>query len=132
MMGESEVKLTIAFNDSDLDEEQLDKTAQNLLQELRQLDEVERVDLVRDPNPLEKSKALGGFLVGMLTAEVNPANTKALLGFLRDRLGGKPIEMEVEANGKKLKVKAHSQQEFLVAIQAAQQFIESAQEGANG
>jgi hypothetical protein len=33
--------------------------------------------------------------------------------------------MEVEANGKKLKVTASSQQELLAAIQAAQQFVAS-------
>lgn len=125
-MTESNVKLTIALKDSDLDEEELDDITQNLLQQMRPLDEVERVDRVLDPNPPEGNKAIGGILVGMLTAEVNPANIKALMGFLSDRLRGKQIEMEVEANGKKLKVKASSQKELLTALEAAQQFVASA------
>lgn len=125
-MTQSNIKLTIALKDSDLDEEELDEITQNLLQQMRRLDEVEQADRLLDPNPPEGNKSLGGFLVGILTAEVNPANIKALMGFLSDRLGGKQIEMEVEANGKKLKVKASSQKELLAALEAAQQFVASA------
>jgi len=38
-------------------------------------------------------------------------------------LGNKSIELEVEANGKKLKVKASSREELLAAIQAAEEFV---------
>jgi hypothetical protein len=92
---------------------------------MRELEEVEDVNRILDPNPPEASKALGGFLIGMLTAEVNPANVKKVMGFLGDRLSGKIIEMEVEANGRKLKVKASSQAELISAIEAAQTFIAS-------
>jgi hypothetical protein len=119
----SNIKLTIAFTDPELDPEELDTQAQNLLAQLKDLDEVERVDRVVDPNPPAGSKAFGGFLLGMLTTQVNPANAQKLIGFLGDRLGGKPIELEVEANGKKLKVKASSQAELQAAIKAAQDFI---------
>lgn len=125
-MTQSNIKLNIAIKDSDLDEEELDEITQTLLQQMRRLDEVEQVDRLLDPNPPEGNKALGGFLVGILTAEVNPANIKALMGFLSDRLGGKQIEMEVEANGKKLKIKASSQKELSAALEAAQQFVASA------
>jgi hypothetical protein len=119
----SNVKLTIAFNDPDLELEEQDEQAQRLISELKQMDEVETVDRVLDPNPPEGNKALGGFLVGLLTAEVNATNAKKLMGFLGDRLGDKPIELSVEANGKKLTVKAHSREELQDAIQAAQDFI---------
>jgi hypothetical protein len=95
-----------------------------LFAEFKEVDEVEKVDCVRDPNPPEGNKALGGFLVGLLTAEVSAKNAKKLFGFLGDRLGGKPIELEVEANGKKLKVSAHSREELEAAIKAAQDFVE--------
>jgi hypothetical protein len=123
MSGESNVKFTINFNDPDLDVDERDEEAQKLLGQLKDLDEVERVNRVLDPNPPEGNKALGGFLGGLLMAEVNAANAKALLGFLGDRLGGKVIELEVEDNGKKLKVKAHSQEELDSAIKAAQDFL---------
>jgi len=119
----SSIKLTIAFNDSDLDSEELEAQAQNLLAQLRDLDEIETVDRVLDPNPPVGNKAVGAILFGLLTAQVSQANAQKVMGFLGDRLGNKPIELEVEANGKKLKVKASSQAELMAAIEAAQKFI---------
>ncbi|MBD2075466.1 hypothetical protein H6F86_16500 [Phormidium sp. FACHB-592] len=119
----SNVKLTIAFNDPDLDNEELEEQAQNLLAQLKDLDEIETVDRVLDPNPPAGNKAVGAILVGLLTAQVNKENAQKVMGFLGDRLGGKPIELEVEANGKKLKVKAHSREELEAAIKAAQDFV---------
>ena len=123
MPANSSVTFTIAFNDPNLDSEELEAQAQSLLAQMRELDEIETVDRVLDPNPPAGNKAVGAILVGLLTAEVSPANVKKLLGFLGDRLGNKPIELEVEANGKKLKVKASSQAELMVAIEAAQKFL---------
>lgn len=123
MAEDLSIKVTIAFNDPDLDTEEQEQEAQKLLNQLRELDEVEEVDRVLDPNPPEGNKALGGFLVGMLSAEVSLANVQKLMGFLGDRLGGKPIELSVEANGKKLTVKAHSREELEAAIKAAQDFV---------
>ena len=120
MTNQSKVKLTLALSDPDAEE--LDKFTRNLLREMKDLD-VESVELVVVEDTPEGAKAFGGFLVGILTAEVNAKNIKAVLRYLRDRLGSKPIELEVEANGKKLKVKASSQQELLTAIQAAEKFI---------
>jgi len=122
MTTNDSVKLTIAFNDPDLEADELDEQAKCLMLEINEMDEVE-VARVPDPSPPEGNKALGGFLIGLLTAEVNPANAKKLMGFLGDRLGGKPIELAVEANGKKLTVKAHSREELEAAIKAAQDFI---------
>ena len=123
MSNESTIKLAIAFNDPDLEPKERDEQAQKLLAELKQVDEVESVERMLDPNPPEGNKSLGGFLMGMLLAEVNPANGKKLLGFLGDRLGGKVIELSVEANGRKLTVKAHSREELEAAIKLAQEFI---------
>jgi hypothetical protein len=117
------VKLTILFTDRDLDEEEKEAEVQRLLTQMKQLDEIERVDRVHDANPPEGNKALGGFLVGLLSAEVSPANLKKLFGFLGDRLSGKTIELEVEANGRKLKVKASSREELIAEIAAAQEFV---------
>lgn len=64
------------------------------------------------------NKALGGFLIGLLLAEVSVANAQKLMGFLGDRLGGKPIELAVEANRKTLTMKAHSREELEAAIKA--------------
>jgi hypothetical protein len=125
MESGSNVGLTINFNDPEVDPEDRDMEVQRLWSFMREIDEVESINRVLDPNPPEGSKALGGFLVGMLTAQVNAANLKTLFAFLSDRLGGKPIELEIENNGKKLKVKASSREELEAAIQAAQNFISS-------
>ena len=126
MSENSSIRLTIAFNDPDLDREELEEQAQNLLtqmKDLRDAGEVEAVDRVLDPNPPEGNKAVGAVLVGLLTAKVNKENVQKVMGFLGDRLGNKAIELEVEANGKKLKVKASSREELEVAIEAAQKFV---------
>ena len=123
MVTNSNIKLTIGFNDPELDLEERDKQAQYLMSELKQMEEVESVYRVLDPNPPEGNKALGGFLAGLLAAEVNVSNAKDLVNFLGDRLGGKPIELLVEANGKKLEVKAHSRKELEAAIQLAKDFV---------
>ncbi len=123
MADTSNVRVTIAFNDPELGSEDLEAQAQNLLAQMRDLDEIETIDRVLDPNPPAGNKSVGAALIGILTAEVSPVNIKKLLGFLGDRLGNKPIELEVEANGKKLKVKASSQAELMVAIEAAQKFV---------
>lgn len=123
MTTSSSIKFTIGFNDPELEVEQRDEQVQRLIAELKQMDEVDTVGRVLDPNPPEGNKALGGFLAGLLMAEVNAANAKKLMGFLGDRLGNKPIELAVEANGKKLTVKAHSREELEAAIKAAQDFI---------
>ena len=122
MSENSNIKFTIAFNDPDLDSEERDEQAQRFMNELKQMDEVD-VNRVLDPNPPEGNKAIGGMLVGLLTAQVSPINAQKLMGFLGDRLGNKAIELEVEANGKKLKVKASSQAELMAAIEAAQKFV---------
>ena len=124
-VGSDRVTFTLNFNDPDFSDEERDEAARRLLAELKQMDEVEETGRILDPDPPAGNKAIGGFLVGMLTAEISVENTKALLGFLGDRLSGKTIELEVEANGKKLKVKASSQAELSAAIAAAQSFVAS-------
>jgi hypothetical protein len=62
--------------------------------------------------------------LGLLTAEVNPANIKALFQFLGDRIGGKPIKLNLKApDGRELSIEASSQAEFDYAYQKAQEFL---------
>ena len=121
-MPDSTVKYTIIFNDPELDNEDRDEEVDKLLPQIRELDDVIAAR-VKDPNPPAGNKALGGVLVGVLTAEVNAANAKQAFEFLRDRLAGKTIELEVEGNGKKLKVSASNRADLEAAIQQAQAFI---------
>lgn len=118
--------LTLAFIDPDLDAEERETFVQGVLRDLQTMDEVESVGRVPDLNPPQGSKSFAGFLVGLLMAEVSVANSKKLLGFLGQRLSNQPIELSLEAHGKKLTVKASSQEEFAFAMQQAQAFLEGA------
>ncbi|MBD1917707.1 MULTISPECIES: hypothetical protein [Cyanophyceae] len=121
------VKVTLRFTDPSLGLDEQDLEVQKLLPQLAQLarsGDIEQSGRVLDPNPPEKSKGFG-FLLGLLQAEVSAANFKGLSQFLGERLLGKTIEMEVEANGKKLKLKASSQAELSAALKVAQEFIAS-------
>jgi hypothetical protein len=124
MNSNPNLKLTIAFTDPELEPEERDRQAQRLIAELRDIDDVETVDRVVDASSSEGTKSIGGFLVGLLTAEVKVDNFKKLFGFLKDRLGGKSIELTAEVNGKKLSVKANSKEEFDYAIAKANDFID--------
>ena len=55
---------------------------------------------------------------------MNLENGKKVLGFLGNRLAGKSIELEVEGNGRKLKVKASNQEELRSVIAEAERFIQ--------
>jgi hypothetical protein len=123
MTQQSNIKLTIYFHDPELEPEEREREVQGLFSELQEVDEIEIVARTQDPNPPSDAKAVGSFLIGLLTAEVRIENAKKLLGFLGNRLGGKPIELEVEACGKRLKVSAHSREELEVAIKAALDFV---------
>jgi hypothetical protein len=123
---DSELDVAIDLRDSEpnLAPEELEALTQRLFNQMGKLEEVERVHRVPDRLPPEGSKPLdAAFIVGLLAAEVNAKNIKALLDFLWERLSGKPIELKVEANGKKLEVKAYSQQELSAAVEAAKEFL---------
>jgi ferric-dicitrate binding protein FerR (iron transport regulator) len=121
----SNVQITIALKDSDLDDEKLQEETENLLQQMRALDEVEDANLVADPNPPERGKG-GGFLLGLLTAEVNAKNIKALFQFLSDRLGGKPIKLALKTpDGREINLEASSREEFEFVMHKAQDFLKN-------
>ena len=113
------VFVNLELVDSSLDAEDLQAAARNLLKQVRAVDGVEEADLVAVTDVPEGSMAVGGFVVGLLTAEVSAANLKKLGGFLKDRIVGKTLKMSVEGYGKKIAIEANSQAEFDYAIQKA-------------
>jgi hypothetical protein len=125
MSNHSFVKIAIYFNDPNLDAEERDNEAQNLLSQLESVDEAEDVNRVSITNLPDSSKSLSGWVVGALTTEVNAENFKKLILFLGDRLSGKSIELEVEFNGSKLKIKASSKAGLDAAVASAQTFVET-------
>ncbi len=123
MTNNSNIKLTIAFNDPELDPEERDVQSQRLMAELRDMDEVEAVGQVVDPNPPEGNKASGGFLPGMLAAEIEPVNFNSVFDLLGDRYAQKSVEIEIEMGDRKIKVTATSQAELMAALPMLQQFL---------
>lgn len=119
----SNIQVKITLLDERIEDGELQEKIENLLQDIKQEIEVESAGLLAVENSEKGAKSLGGFLLGVLTAEVNAANIKSFFSFLSDRLLGKTIEMEVTANGKTLKVKASSAVELNAAIKAAQEFV---------
>jgi Effector Associated Constant Component 1 len=118
------VRVAVTFNAPDLEPDEQESETLNLFQALRELEEVESVDRVLDPNPPEGNKSMGGFIIGLLTAEVSVANFKKLMGFLGDRVGSKPIKLKLKApDGRELELEASSQAEFEFAFEKAQAFL---------
>jgi hypothetical protein len=123
MTDTSNLKLTITFTDPNLDDSDKNEEVQKLLAQMQDLDEVEAVDRVVNPNTLLGTKSVTGWVAAQLIAFVNPENVKQMWGFLSDRLSNKLIELEAEANGKKVKIKASSQQELEAAVKAIQELL---------
>ncbi|MEL7223265.1 MAG: hypothetical protein AAGL17_00030 [Cyanobacteria bacterium J06576_12] len=113
----------VSFSGVELDDDDRDVEASKLLRQMRDLDGVESAKRLVDENPPANNKSVGGFIVGALTAEINTESASKVFSFFKERLSGKPIEMEVEANGKKLRVKANSSKELLAAVEAAERFV---------
>jgi hypothetical protein len=144
-MASKSVKLTIDINQSDLEAEKRDELTQNLLQEMKELDEVETASLVADENPPEGAKPFGSFLLGILQAEVSIENIRFVLEFLWNSRNRQPIEIKVETNGNKFEIVVRDTQQLLAAIDAINKLcqlpatidasiklLESAEEDKNG
>ncbi|QIR40810.1 hypothetical protein HCG51_31725 [Tolypothrix sp. PCC 7910] len=123
MADTSDIKLTITFIDPDLDEEEKEEEVAKLLTQIKELDEVEEVTRVQDPNPPQGNKSLTGWLAGKLMAFVKPEKIKQVFGSLIQNLANKSIEVEAEANGKKIKVKASNLAELEAAVKAVENFV---------
>lgn len=115
--------LTIAFTDPELTNEERDDELASLFEDLNANSDIESVERLREPNPPEGNKS-GGGLLDLLKADANPANALKVLKFLGDRLGNKPISLEAEVNGVKMKVSASSQEEIKFAVNQINEFIE--------
>ena len=110
MASTSNLQVTISLADPSLDEEELQEQVENLLPQLKEVDGVEDANLVPVEQAPPGSKALGGFLLGVLTAEVNPANIKTVFRWLSDRVVDKPLEISLKMpDGTVISGKATSQ-----------------------
>ncbi|HLP91047.1 MAG TPA: hypothetical protein VK184_20995 [Nostocaceae cyanobacterium] len=119
----SNIQVKITLSDKRLEEGELQEKIENLLEDIQEQTEVESAGLLPVENTKTGAKSIGGFLLGVLTAEIKAVNIKSFFRFLSDRLLGKTIELEVTANGKTLKVKASSADELNTVIKTVQEFV---------
>lgn len=114
--------------DPSLDSKDLEDLTSSVAEEIEEI--VEDVELVREADIPEGSKsALAGFDIGILKAEVNFKNAKALLDFLGDRFYGKNLPLKVEANGKKYEFEYRTKEQLADALKAIEQLSKISAQG---
>ncbi|NES04551.1 MAG: hypothetical protein F6K22_17980 [Okeania sp. SIO2F4] len=98
-MSLENIQLTITLSDSKLEDDRLQEDTRNILSEVKKFDGVQKADLMSIETAEPGAMGIGGFLVGILTAEINIENTKGLVKYLGNRLYGKTIKMKITAKG---------------------------------
>ncbi|HAX89409.1 MAG TPA: hypothetical protein DCY91_24930 [Cyanobacteria bacterium UBA11370] len=86
------IRMTIDLTDADLDldPEAMEELTSHVVEEMIEL--VDNARLMRESDRPEHGKpALAGFILGVLQAEVNLQNAKAVLDFLGERFYGKTL-----------------------------------------
>ncbi|MEO0969392.1 MAG: hypothetical protein AAFX80_13955 [Cyanobacteria bacterium J06639_18] len=123
MTNTSKIKIMISWSEDGLEDKELQAQTQKLIPEIKEVDGVEAVNLVTVAEAPLGSKVFGPFSLGRLKTMVDPTKIKVLFEFIGDRMNGKAIELDVEANYKKLKLKVDNKEELVTAIETAQKFI---------
>ncbi|MGC1310496.1 MAG: hypothetical protein WA885_24965, partial [Phormidesmis sp.] len=123
MSNAASLKFTVKFVDPDLDTEEQDEQAMRLLAELKEMAAVETVGSAVDPAPPEGNKSSGGFVPGVLTGEAEADGFKSVFSYIGDRAAAKNIEMEIERNGRILRVAATNQEDMQTILPLLQQFL---------
>ena len=117
MTTTSNVEVTISLSEADLDDDELQAEAENLLPQIREVDGIEEASLVTLEEAPTGSKAVGGFIVGQLKALVNPNNLGSLFKFL-EGLGNKPIKLTIKKPLRgEITVEATNRKDFEFALQ---------------
>ncbi|NEQ35769.1 MAG: hypothetical protein F6K40_05500 [Okeania sp. SIO3I5] len=124
-MSLENIQLTITLSDPKLKEDRLQEDTENMLSEIKEFDGVQKADLM----PIEKaepgSKSIGGFLIGILTAEINAKNIKALVGYLGNNLYGKTIKINAEGNGRKIDIEVRNLEDLNKALAEVDNFLKA-------
>jgi hypothetical protein len=124
MISTSSIKLTVAFTDPSLADGELELQLDQLEAEINNLTGVGAVRRVPNSVVPFGNKAFASFLTGLLMAEINAENIKKLFGFLSDRFGNQPLEINLEKpDGSKLSLKANSREELEFIFKQAQEFL---------
>ncbi|MEM9449107.1 MAG: hypothetical protein AAGA75_11290 [Cyanobacteria bacterium P01_E01_bin.6] len=91
-------------DERDVDPERQERETEMLYRELRQMDDVEAVNRVPDPDVPDGGMG-AAWLWDVLQAEVSVENIGVLYRLVRDRLPGPPIDFELTNGDRKVVVK---------------------------
>ena len=122
-MPEIPVQVTITLSAPGLKDEELQDAVQNLQLELQEVQGVTDADLIPVEQAAPNSKGIGGFLLGGLKALVKLKHLKTLVNFLGNNLFGQTVKIEVEGNGKKLKLELNRPEDIDKVMPQLERFI---------
>lgn len=107
--------LTLAITDPRLDDEERERMAQTLYRQLHDADgELGQVRRERVA-ALSGAKSATTTIIGVLTAVLSTASLKAFFSYLTERLRGHEVTLEMEVNGRKIKIAAKSASDLMAA-----------------
>lgn len=112
MSEKSPIEFTFCLSDPDLEDDEKVKFAKNFLRQLKESDEVEEAERTEDLNPEAGSRPGFATLIGYVTAKVSVDHLKEFMGFLKDRLQDKSLEVSVKVGEEEVTLKANSQAEI--------------------
>ncbi|NET28996.1 hypothetical protein [Okeania sp. SIO1I7] len=122
-MSLENIQLTISLSDRKLEEDKLEEDTRYILSEIEKFDGVQKADLMSIETAEPCAKSIGSFLVGILTAEINAKNLKALVGYLGDRLSGKTFKIKAEGNGRKIDIEVGNLEYLNKALAQVDNFL---------
>ncbi len=89
------IQFAFTVDDPELDDQERNAIAMQLLSQLRQIDEVESVERTEAVNPEVGSRAALETLIGFLTIEISRENLQKVLAWLHNRVTPKPLKIVV-------------------------------------
>ena len=122
MDSDSELWLVIDLRNAYADRSpaQVDRLTADLLNELRSLDSIEKVQRIPDPNPPIGEMSGGGNLLGVVAAKLSLSQVRKVGGFVAQKFSSKPVDIKVEANGKKIELLGVRPEDLDRVVEAAE------------
>lgn len=119
MVEATSLSVLLTYSDPELDDDEREQLAERLFHQLgagdSDLGTWRRVTV----EPPAGTKSITTQVVGALAAVLSAASLKSFFTYLGERLRGREISIELEVNGKKIKLVARNQDDLIVAYNAA-------------
>lgn len=124
-MTDALADLMIELVDPRLSESKLQDATQNLRSELQRAEGVRRVDFVSVDQAPADSKGFGGFVLGLLQAEVSLENIAKVTRFIADRTFGRTIKIAAkDANtGRELAIEICRPEDLDAVLPKVEEFL---------